>query len=49
MKPEDCTLFRGGIKRAEVEFGAQAERAGMEEVNFTFEGHKIKRKCGVRF
>ncbi len=49
MKPEDCTLFSGGAKGAETEFGAQAEKAGVEEVNFTFEGHEIKRKRGVRY
>ena len=49
MKPKDCTLFSGGTKGAEAEFGLQAERVGMEEVNFTFEGHQIKRKRGVRF
>lgn len=49
MKPEDCTLFSGGANGAEAEFGLRAERAGVEEVNFTFDGHRIKRKRGVRF
>ncbi len=49
MKPRDCTLFSGGAKGAEAEFGAQAEKVGVEEVNFTFEGHQTKRKRGVRF
>ena len=49
MKPQDCTLFSGGAKGAEAEFGAQAEKVGVEEVNFTFEGHQTKRKRGVRF
>lgn len=49
MKPEDYTLFSGGVKGAEAEFGANAERLGMEEVHFTFEGHKIVRKRGIRF
>ena len=34
---------------AEAEFGACAERHGIEEVNFTFEGHNIaRRRGGVR-
>lgn len=47
MKKEDCTLFSGGIKGAEAEFGATAERYGIKEVNFTFEGHGIVRQRGV--
>lgn len=49
MKPSDCTLFSGGAKGAEEEFGVQAEKAGVEEVSFTFEGHSIKRKRGLHF
>ena len=49
MKPENCTLFSGGAQGAEAEFGAQAERYGMEEVNFTFEGHQTRRRRGLRF
>jgi hypothetical protein len=48
MKKEDVILFSGGIKGAEAEFGANAERRGIEEVNFTFEGHTIVRKRGLR-
>jgi len=48
MKKEDCILFSGGIKGAEAEFGANAERFGIEEVNFTFEGHSIIRQRGLR-
>ena len=33
---------------AEAEFGACAERHGIEEVNFTFDGHNIARHRGVR-
>ena len=49
MKPENCTLYSGGAKGAEEEFGSQAEKAGLQEVNFTFEGHTSKRKRGTRF
>ena len=48
MKPTDCILFSGGAPGAEAEFGACAERHGVEEVNFTFDGRKISRHRGVR-
>jgi len=47
MKKEECILFSGGIKGAEAEFGTCAERFGIEEVNFTFEGHGIVRTRGI--
>ncbi|MDM8517165.1 hypothetical protein QUF76_13270 [Desulfobacterales bacterium HSG16] len=37
------TLFSGGHKGAEAEFGIQAENFGIQEVNFTFEGHTMER------
>lgn len=48
MKKEDCMLFSGGIKGAEAEFGANAEKFGIEETNFTFEGHTIVHQRGLR-
>src|SRR3954471_5659929 len=48
MKPSDCILFSGGAPGAEAAFGACAEQHGVEEVNFTFEGHNIDRHRGVR-
>ena len=48
MKKADVILFSGGAPGAEAEFGACAERHGIEEVNFTFEGHNIARRRGVR-
>ena len=48
MDKADVILFSGGAPGAEAEFGACAERHGIEEVNFTFEGHKIERRRGVR-
>ena len=48
MNPSDCILFSGGAPGAEAEFGACAERHGIEEVNFTFDGHRIVRHRGVR-
>ena len=48
MNRDEGILFSGGAAGAEAEFGACAERHGIEEVNFTFEGHKIARHRGVR-
>ncbi len=48
MHASENILFSGGAPGAEAEFGACAERHGVEEVNFTFEGHKIVRHRGVR-
>jgi hypothetical protein len=48
MNPRDCILFSGGASGAEAAFGACAEQHGIEEVNFTFDGHKIDRHRGVR-
>lgn len=48
MKKEDFILFSGGIQGAEAEFGANAEKFGIEEINFTFEGHSIVRHRGLR-
>ena len=48
MKPSDCILFSGGAPGAEAAFGAGAERHGVEEVNFTFDGHRVERHRGVR-
>src|SRR5215470_12977280 len=48
MKSADCILFSGGAAGAEAEFGACAELHGIEEVNFTFDGHQDVRRRGVR-
>jgi hypothetical protein len=48
VKKENVILFSGGAEGAEAEFGANAERFGIEEVNFTFEGHARGRQRGVR-
>src|SRR6187455_1257296 len=48
MNREDCILFSGGAAGAEAAFGEQAERYGIDEVNFTFEGHTIVRHRGLR-
>jgi hypothetical protein len=48
MNKTDFILFSGGAPGAEAEFGACAERHGIEEVNFTFDGHTEARSRGVR-
>ena len=48
MRREDCILFSGAAGGAEAEFGAAAERHGIEEVNFTFDGHNDARRRGIR-
>ena len=48
MKKTDVILFSGAAPGAEAEFGACAERHGIEEVNFTFEGHTEARRRGIR-
>ena len=45
---EECTLFSGAAQGAESAFGAAAERHGIDEVNFTFEGHSDARTRGIR-
>lgn len=48
MKREDVILFSGGAVGAEDAFGACAEQFGIEEVNFSFDGHKPARTRGLR-
>jgi hypothetical protein len=40
-------FYSSGHQGAEAEFGRQAERYGIREINFTFEGHTPKRKRGL--
>ena len=47
LKAENCTLYSGGHVGAESFFGECAERWGVKEVTFSFEGHYIKRKKNV--
>jgi hypothetical protein len=44
--PHTCTLYAGGAEGAEAAFGEAAERWGVHEVNFTFEGHPQTRSRG---
>ncbi len=44
----EVTLYSGGHKGAEAEFGKLAEEWGIAEVNFSFEGHQMERTRGIR-
>ena len=48
MKAEECVLFSGAASGAEAEFGKAAEGRGIDEVNFTFDGHNDSRRRGIR-
>ncbi len=47
--PKDCVLYSGGAAGTEAYFGLMAERCGLQEVNYSFEGHQSERARGVRF
>jgi hypothetical protein len=47
LSPEDCTLFSGAYSGAETEFGAQAEKFGLAESNFSFAGRNVARQRGL--
>ena len=49
LTPQDCILYSGGAAGTEAYFGAMAERHGLQEVNYSFEGHQTERVRGVRF
>jgi len=42
------TLYSGGHKGAEAEFGRQAEKHGIKEINFSFDGHRMERAKGIQ-
>ena len=46
-EPKNCTLYSGGYKGAEAEFGMQAERWGVREVSFSYEGNVPARDKGL--
>lgn len=48
MLAADTILFSGGAPGAEARFGEIAEQYGVEEVNFTFDGHPVTRTRGIR-
>lgn len=48
IDPSQFTLYSGGHRGAEAEFGKLAEKYGVKEVNFSFEGNVLDRDTGVR-
>jgi hypothetical protein len=47
VKAGECTLYSGGASGSEAAFGEAAERWGVREVNFTFNGHVQARTRGA--
>lgn len=47
LRAGDCTLYSGGAHGAEAAFGEIAERWGVREVNYTFDGHVQARTRGA--
>lgn len=47
MDSTKCTLFSSGLKGAEATFGELAEKMGVKEVIYSFEGHKLAREENV--
>ena len=43
----ECTLYSGGAPGTEAAFGELAAKHGIEEVNYTFEGHNPARSRGL--
>lgn len=48
LNPKDCILYSGGAPGAEALFGAIAESYGVQEVNYSFDGHQQERSRGLR-
>ena len=48
MSTQEFTLHSGAASGAETYFGEMAERCGLAEVNYTFEGHKDHRTRGLK-
>ena len=48
LNPKDCIVYSGGAAGTEAFFGQTAERWGLQEVNYTFEGHQSERTRGIR-
>jgi hypothetical protein len=47
LRASECTMYSGGAHGAEAAFGEAAERVGVREVNFTFDGHVQARTRGA--
>jgi hypothetical protein len=47
MELLNCTLYSSGLKGAEATFGEEAEKAGIKDVVYSFDGHKLSRDKNV--
>jgi hypothetical protein len=47
IDPQQFTFYGGGHRGAESEFGRQSEKFGLQEVNYSFEGHQPERSRGL--
>ncbi|SDO90820.1 hypothetical protein [Desulforhopalus singaporensis] len=48
MDFSNYTLYTSGLKGSEATFGEEAEKLGIQEVVYSFEGHKLYRDKNVR-
>jgi len=48
VQRDTTILYSGAAQGAEAAFGEAAERHGIQEVNFTFDGHSDARTRGIR-
>lgn len=48
MQKNEAILFSGAAQGAENYFGLCAEKYGIDEVNFSFEGRNVERTRGIR-
>ncbi|SHN50873.1 hypothetical protein [Desulfovibrio litoralis] len=48
LNAKDCTVFSGGASGTEDFFGRLAEEYGINEVNYSFDGHQSERTRGVK-
>ncbi|MCK5696036.1 MAG: hypothetical protein KAH62_05495 [Desulfobacula sp.] len=47
MSNKEYSMYSGGLKGAEKTFGECAEKYGINEITFSFEGHKCSRKKNI--
>lgn len=47
MNNKEYTIYSGGLKGAEELFGECAQKYGINEINFSFEGHKCSREKNI--
>jgi hypothetical protein len=48
MDRSEATLYSGGLRGTEAEFGRSAEHWGIQRVTFSFEGHQMEYDGGVK-